>query len=238
MARVSVRQLVVTYTLPIALLAVALAACIRLNTSIWRMTGDTTAVAGVNPLTGSLSNVGILFWWTAAASCLFAGFILRRAAESESSRFMFAAGGLTAWLAIDDFFLLHERIGPSYLGIPEDGVYLMLMIATAAYLWRWRESIRGNGILMLHLGLTFFVLSMFADKVLSERLPAYFGIQTPVVEDGLKLLGIASWCSFHCRAAYMLVIGVTVEETVTAAVPGGVTDKPIRAGWRLPAGLR
>jgi hypothetical protein len=37
------------------------------------LTRDLAAIAGVNPLSGFLSSLGILLWWTSASVWLFAG---------------------------------------------------------------------------------------------------------------------------------------------------------------------
>jgi hypothetical protein len=177
----------------IPLLGIAVAR-ILLHVRIPDMTRDVAAVAGIHPLSGILSSLGILFWWTSATIWLFAAF-LRRDRQEPGVGFLVYSGFLSAYFGLDDLFQFHEYLAPTYLKVSERVVYGLLAFATAVYLWRYRWAFqRPDGVLLL-LALTFLSSSVVIDAALEPwlwRLKDW----TCFVEDGLKWLGICFWTAF------------------------------------------
>ena len=69
------------------LVLVALAS-LYLDISVVDLTRDIAVVAGVHPLTGMVSNIGILLWCAAAAICLFSSSVLRHRKRIPESAFL------------------------------------------------------------------------------------------------------------------------------------------------------
>jgi len=157
---------------------------------------DPTATLGAHPLTGVLSNVGVLVWCAAAGICFFTRAILPRAPGNDEMRsFLRWSGLLTTVLLLDDLFLFHESLAPDYLGLRQRLVFLSYGIATAWYLARFRRIVLGREVLVLLAALVFFTGSVFVDA-LQERWPSPWRI---LFEDGFKLLGIVSWSAYLIR---------------------------------------
>lgn len=159
------------------------------------MTRDVAAIANIHPLSGALSSLGILVWWTSATICLFTAFVQRGHAEAVDAGELVYTGLLSVYLGLDDLFQFHERLAPTYLNLSEKGVYGLLAVAVAIYLWRYRRIFREPSGVLLLLALGLLSGSVVVDVVLEPwlwRLKdwSYF------VEDGLKWLGICSWAAF------------------------------------------
>ena len=157
------------------------------------MTRDVGAIAGLPPLAGVLSNLGILAWWSSASVWLFVAALYRARGAQAEARFATASGLLSAYLGLDDMFQLHESVFPTLLHVPEKAVYLLLALSVAAYLWRWRAQIRSHGPL-LFASLGCLAASVLADQLEQSMWP--IGHWSYFVEDGFKWLGIVAWGAF------------------------------------------
>lgn len=166
-----------------------------LHIGISNMTRDVTAIAGIHPLSGILSSLGILLWWTSATVWFFAALLRRCRQEAQGIGFLVCSGLLSTYLALDDLFLFHEHLFPTYLSVSEQTVYAFLAVCTMLYLWRYRRYfIRSDGVLML-LALAFLCASVVFDAVLAPHL-WHLKDWLFLVEDGLKWLGICFWTAF------------------------------------------
>lgn len=148
---------------------------------------------------GLVSNLGVMLWTAAAAVCLFTSLLLlslgRRGGETV---FLAAAGVFTGWLALDDFFMIHEDVLPLF-GVPQLLTYVAYGSAAGLYLiLSWRYILRFRPMLMA-LALGFLGTSVVIDVLVhSENAIHVFA------EDGAKFLGILAWTSFHVTAALNL----------------------------------
>ena len=96
--------------------------------------------------------------------------------------------GLSACLAVDDMFMLHEEIGPEWLGIPELAFYLLYGVLAgylAWCLWRARVDLAGLKVAMVFLG-----LSVLTDVFKVHGPFSYW------LEDFTKLAGFGAWLVF------------------------------------------
>ncbi len=159
------------------------------------VTRDVAAIAEIHPLSGLLSSMGILLWWTSASVWLFAAVLGRAGPSSTDPGFFVYSGLLSAYLGLDDLFQIHEYLAPTYLNVPERGVYGLFAAATAVYLWRYRRLLqRPDGVLLL-CALACLSGSVAVDTVLEPwlwRLKDWLFF----VEDGLKWVGICFWTAF------------------------------------------
>jgi hypothetical protein len=147
---------------------------------------------------GFVSNAGMLLWTLTAAICLFSVMLLLGREDTKPlRRFALSAGLLTGWIALDDMFLLHERVFPN-LGVPQMlviSLYLALGLLYGLANWRfiwsqdwWLLAIGGAGL----------ALSIFVDAVFHSLNPARV-----YIEDSAKFFGIFAWSTFHCFTLYL-----------------------------------
>lgn len=181
------------------LAAVALAAQ-TLGIPFGNASRDLAAIAGVHPLAGFLSNIGILLWCAAATVCLCAAYVARRRGDTRVSRFLFFSGLFTAVLLCDDFFLVHEQLAPSYLGLHEDVVVASYALALLCYAWVFRAEIWRTEFGLLFAAAAFFAVSIGLDALNPGGRYHLF------IEDGAKLLGLANWLAYYLRTSLALAL--------------------------------
>lgn len=141
---------------------------------------------------GFVSNTGILLWVITAAVSLFVAFLLFGTGQQPHLLRLALTGGLlTGWIALDDLFLLHERVLP-HLGVPQLVVLALYMVLGVAYgLVNWRFLWKQDWWL-LGLGATGLAASLAVD--------IFFHSLDDVlvyIEDSAKFFGIACWALFH-----------------------------------------
>jgi hypothetical protein len=183
--------------------------------SVAQLTRDTVSLAGVPLYTGAISNLGILLWCATAAVCLLTALVLRaRGGElggrPEAAGFLLGAGLLTAALLVDDAFLLHEGVAPRFYGhVGTNLLFALYGAATAWVLWRGRHVIARSEAGLLALALAFLVASVGVDEIhdfgLFSLSPAGFDELGLLLEDGVKLLGIAGWLGYFGTTCYQLL---------------------------------
>ncbi len=144
---------------------------------------------------GFVSQAGVMLWSATSAVCLFAAavFALHRRTAGLIA-FAASAGILTGWLALDDTFLVHEVVFPSF-GIPQNAVlagYAALGILYALASWR---MILKSDYLILLAGGGALALSMAVDSFFHSLVP-----QLVYLEDSAKFFGIFCWAAFHITA--------------------------------------
>jgi len=177
-----------------ALLAAVPLASRATGTPIGDFTRDIFSTAEVPLYTGIVSNVGIILWGTTAAICLFARGL---APEAAARRFLLASAAVSAALAVDDAFMIHEWVGPRLTGLDEKVFLGTYAVGFAAYLAAFRGAIRraGPGALAVALGL--FALSTGMDVIEPEDAAGW----QYLTEEGFKLLGIGVWLGFSLGVA-------------------------------------
>jgi hypothetical protein len=160
---------------------------------------DPTTTLRGHALTGLQSHLGVLVWWAAASICLFCGAILWRAATQPRLRsFLIWSGVITAVLAADDLFLFHEELAWQYLRLDERIILLAYGVVVAWYLLRFRMIILDSEYPLLLAAFLLLGSSIAMDQFVGDRWASSWRI---VIEDGLKLLGIASWSGYLILAS-------------------------------------
>lgn len=173
----------------------------RNSLPVGNLTRDMAAVAGVHPLVGLLSNLGVLFWSATTAVCIFTSALLFRKADKSESYFFLSSGLLTFALLNDDFFLVHEDLAQRYVGVGEKVVYLSYLVVMTSYIAVYWERILFNEPLLFILALTGFSVSLASDVFLEpllDSLPWYY-----LLEDGSKFLGIANWFAYFVTRCHL-----------------------------------
>jgi hypothetical protein len=172
--------------------------------SIRQLMQDPTTVLEAPFYIGLVSNIGILLWAAAAATCLFIPTFLPRLINQETRLFLLASGLLTGLLLFDDFFLLHDEILPIHLGISGKLYGIVYILLILLYLYRFQATILQSPYTILILALGFFATSAAVDLTHSLIDNELAKSQTLLLEDGAKLMGVAHWL------AYFAVISRTI----------------------------
>jgi len=204
----------------VALLNLALTAFVSSRTSVPLETffRDPTFTLDGHPLTGVQSNLNVVVWCAAAATCFFAAALLKQRGDRRYS-FLFWSGVITAALMIDDFFLVHDDLAQRYLDLNDKLVLSLHGVALLAYLIVFKKVIARTELALLGLAFAFFGASTFID-VIQERWQSSWRI---FFEDGFKLLGIVSWSTYLIRTGFQAV------KTPAAAYSNTQEQGPTRA---------
>ncbi len=173
----------------VPLVAVALAV-VNANVSAQLLFRDLAAVAGYHPFTGAISTLGLLAWAAASAIWLCAAFLasMKNAPYPKSYA---SASALTAYLMVDDAFMIHESIFPKIAHQSE--VIFLISIAVAALIFAFlARSMLLRTPLSFSLCILMLPLSMAIDVFPVQTL---FGHEETrlIVEDVTKWIGIIGW---------------------------------------------
>lgn len=184
----------------LVLIAVALAAIVG-DVAPHYFLRDLATTAGVHPLTGAVSMLGMVVWSAAAAVSLLTVLFLKRRGRAGAGFFL-ASAALSGWLLFDDLFLFHDVLAPAYLKISTEIVLSGIGLAVLIWLAVFRREILKAGPFFLVLALGFFGLSIAVDLA-SDYLSQTeaLGQWRIFCEDGAKWLGIACWLAFHVMAS-------------------------------------
>ena len=102
---------------------------------------DPAATTGTSPLTGALSNLGVLVGCTGAAVALFSAALLSRTGGDRMVvRFLLLGGLLAAYLTIDDLYLIHDELVVG-TPLPQPAFLGLLVLAFAWYLVTFRHTV-------------------------------------------------------------------------------------------------
>lgn len=204
---ISARRLFITFIPAVSVLATIAAVRTIYHVRIPDMTRDVAVIAGIHPLSGILSNLGILLWCAAASVCLFSAMTLRNAESKEIFWFLLSSALLSMYLLFDDFFMFHEALASQYLGLDEEVVFAVLGVAVSIYLIAFgRVILRTNYVIFL-LALGLLASSVVMDTILARWMLRLGKNWVFFFEDGAKWLGIACWCSYYVHTSFKLVVG-------------------------------
>ncbi|MCB0195446.1 MAG: hypothetical protein KDJ65_26090 [Anaerolineae bacterium] len=205
----SIPWLVAVYLPTLIALYVLIEVNLRTGIPVAFLTRDPAAAMNAPFYVGIFSNVGILFWCSTAAICLFSYRVLPENTNNrEWSLFFLSSGLITGWLLLDDLFLFHEEVFPEYLFIPQKVVFAGYGVLIITFLARFKATILNTAFLFLLLSFGFFGMSIFVDGLIKVK---DFHIEFIAVgfrgrhllEDGFKLLGIVSWSAYFMRTCLL-----------------------------------
>lgn len=218
MKTVSARQQIVSFLISAGTLGLIAFLAVSLRVSLPMVTRDITAIAGLHPLAGALSSLGILLWCAAAVACAFAAVVLGGSGRAEEARFLAASAVLSAYLMFDDLFGLHEDLAARYLGFDENLVFAVLGIGVAAYFFAFRRVILTTSLDVLVAAVGFLAASVAVDVFLESSLWR-LGQWNYFVEDGLKWMGVAAWACYYVFTALAFTKRACLSETAAESTP-------------------
>jgi len=200
---VRIRQCILWAVLPAALCYIVL---LRLLTfsgfSVLESIKDPAQQTRVSSWLGLLSNLGVFVTFSAAVICFFA-LSTRLSMRKQKRECLFLVGLLSALIAFDDFFLIHDR------HMSEKTCYLIYAVFLLALLWRhYRTILKVDAPAFLLAG-GFLALSIFTDLVQGDIALTYGRSQ--ILEEGFKFVGMSTWLYFSYRLAITYVLPVLPE---------------------------
>lgn len=186
-----------------------------------RLFRDTIAVAEDYPgcchvYDGLISNLGILLWWTTATVTGFTALAVANLSSRTYEALAFAmAAAFSAWLTLDDLFMLHESVLP-LTGLTQPMIYAVYGAIAVGYIGLSSRVVFAAAPRLMYLAILMLGVSVgvdvFADHNLgpmSDWLHANPRAEV-FLDDGFKFLGIGFWCCLHLAAA-MSTLANTVD---------------------------
>lgn len=169
---------------------------------------DTTAVARVPFYTGAISNIGIMLWCATIAICLFTSAVIRKSnrVKSEMACFLKSAGFFTFYLMLDDTFLFHEKVFPTFIGLSNTVVFTLIAIAASIFILSFIKIIFTTNYILFFFGIGLLSTSVVCDKIHDYGLFYLLDINSSgvkyMLEDGFKLFGITGWFSYFTLTCF------------------------------------
>jgi hypothetical protein len=207
----------------------------------WR---DPAAIVNTGPWIGLFSNIGVFIWWIAAVIAIFTGVLLRWApGRGTISAFLLSWGALTGILALDDFFMIHEWVIPTYLPLSDDFMFGVYFVVALFLIVLFRDEILRSPYPLFLFALACFSASILIDVVGPFR-PVDWGLPARlvwnleyVVEDGFKLIGIIAWAHYFALVSFGVIKPYLTGTGNTNTVPLKANTVPL-ATQRLKAQRR
>lgn len=198
----SIKLLLLIIFPALLILGAAVAISVNYQIPISTFTKDTVSLGGIHPISGFLSNLGILLWCVAGTSCGFAALIQRHALSKEKFLFLIFSALLSGYLLFDDLFLFHEVLGGT-IGLNENVTIILLGAAVLTYLITFRKVILfQTDVFVFILAMAFLSLSVLMDKIIKQFLISWIGDWQNFAEDAAKWIGIVFWCSYFVITSY------------------------------------
>ncbi len=150
---------------------------------------DPAQISGKSSFLGFLSNVGVWFWVSAAAVGWFGASNTR----GQSQELLQLVGTMSLLLAVDDFFMIHDRY------INQNICYAAYAVLAIALFFRHHRQIfalQGGTFLLAG---ALLGLSIFTDLV-QDFLPMRYS-HSQILEEGFKFVGGATWLYFVWQTA-------------------------------------
>ena len=155
---------------------------------------DPAQQSGQSSFLGFVSNIGVWLWVSSAAilfySTITTGDLVTKGGQRE---LLFLVGILSTILAVDDFFMIHDRY------INQKICYLTYAVCAGFLLIRhYKTIIEIEGFAFLLAGLL-LALSILTDLT-QNHIPLHYSY-VQVFEEGFKFIGGAIWLYFSFRIA-------------------------------------
>ena len=149
---------------------------------------DPAQQSGASSFLGFTSNIGVWLWVSSVAICFFGVLTADLSQVERQKELLLLLGLLSLLLAVDDFFLLHERY------VYQKGIFLFYAICAITLLVRhYRAILKIDAFPFLLSGFLLF-LSVEID-INQRKIPMDYA-QLQVIEEGCKFVGAALWLYF------------------------------------------
>lgn len=147
---------------------------------------DPAQQSGQSSFLGFVSNIGIWLWVSSVAICFFSALAYDLVANDRRKELLFLVGMLSMFLAIDDFFMIHDRY------VNQNISYFAYAFCAGIILVRhFKKIMEIDGFSFLLAGLL-LALSILTDLTQSYISLRYTYVQVQVIEEGFKFIGAAT----------------------------------------------
>lgn len=161
--------------------------------SVMEILRDPAQQSGASSFLGFISNIGIWLWISSAAICFFSLLTNETKIDDNGNELLILIAIFSMILAIDDFFLIHDRY------IAQEICFFTYAVCALLLLFRHHKKIiEIDGFSFILAGLL-LGLSILTDLIQYYLPYPYSYIQ--VFEEGFKFTGAASWLYFSGRVA-------------------------------------
>lgn len=148
---------------------------------------------GQSSFLGFVSNIGVWLWVSSTAICFFSAITGGVEMKGGQRELLFLVGLFSAILAVDDFFMIHDRY------VNEKFCYLAYAACAGVLLLRhYKVIIETEGFAFLLAGFL-LALSILTDLTQNHLPLCYSHVQ--IFEEGFKFIGGATWLYFASRIA-------------------------------------
>jgi hypothetical protein len=170
---------------------ISLAVLLENGFEVMEILRDPAQQSGKSSFLGFLSNIGIWLWVSSGAICFFS--LLNDNSKFRENELLFLVGMLSFILAVDDFFLIHDRY------IDQGICYLTYAIVAGAILVRhYNKILYIDGFSFILAG-SLLALSIITDLI-QKHIPLPYSV-VQVFEEGFKFIGAAVWLYFSFKIA-------------------------------------
>ena len=161
--------------------------------SMMQILRDSAQQSGLSSFLGFVSNIGVWMWVSSVAICCFSLLCKGSRSPRANTELLVLLAMLSLLLAVDDFFLLHERY------VYQKGIFLFYAICALSLLVRhYRWIIKNDGFAFLLSGM------LLASSVIIDMKQRKFSLDyeyVQLIEEGCKFVGAALWLYFCGRTA-------------------------------------
>lgn len=172
---------------------------------------DPATTSSARPSSGLVSELGIMAWVVAATAAACAGYVnLRSGIDRGWARLGLSAAPFTAWLCLDDQFLVHSSLVPRLTSVPANACLVAYLALAVAWLLYNRDAIVRADAPVMVAAAGAMGFSEVIDLALAER----FSTNRTVVEEGPKFLAILAWALFFVLLCYR-----SIERLTSRRVP-------------------
>ena len=152
---------------------------------------DTAQITEHSSFLGFLSNIGIWLWVSSMAICFFVMVSRKAELNKDHKQLLMLSGLLSLILAVDDFFMIHDRYVNQYI------CYLVYIIFAGLILIKhYTIILKIEPLAFLMMG--FFLMASIGTDIIQRFLPFEYS-NTQIFEEGFKFLGAAIWLYFNYK---------------------------------------
>ena len=146
---------------------------------------------------GFISNLGVILWIGISFILIF---LLKTGLtkKTEFHNLILSGAIFSSILAIDDFFLIHDKY------IIQEIIFSIYLIFAIFIIKKYKKQIIKIDIVLFLASYLMFGSSIFIDIIIQDLFPRFL-LFTQVFEEGFKFIGIIVWVSFWLKSANMII---------------------------------
>lgn len=179
---------------------------------MYELVADSNEIGRIAPYAGIVSHFGLLLLCCAASICFFSSYLIdaNNKQDQKWKLFFRCSGYFVLLLLIDDTFQIHENFPTLLFGVDanisvvnkklqnilELTIFSLYGSLFFFYGFYFRKLIYRTELFVLILAFVFFFMSLVVD-ILPKNMKGYY-----ILEEGFKLLGIASLMTYYIKACY------------------------------------